>query len=312
MKLLITGANGNLGQQLIRRLCGDPADSGSVPVKVRALVRSERAAQAVNALPVTHSPELMIGDYSDPEFMRTAIEGCDAVVHLVGIIKEGTGGNYHSAHEQTCSVLADAASGSVLRRIVYLSILGSQPDATNACLASKGRAEQILHQCDCPATILRVPMVLGPDDYASASLRRQACSRFVALVGGGNTLQQPIDASDVVEAILAGLHTRHNREEEFDLAGPECLSHRELVQRAGRLYGQKPLVLSIPTSLARAFVRIVEKLGSNPAITRAMFEILQCDDCVDQEPCCRTLGISLTPLENTLGRYVGPERSNLD
>ncbi|MFP6640302.1 MAG: NAD(P)H-binding protein [Myxococcota bacterium] len=312
MKILITGANGNLGRQLIRRLCDGPVDSEPPRVKVRALVRSENAARVVDSLPVTQSPELIVGDYSDAAFMREAIEDCQFVVHLVGIIKEGATANYHSAHEQTCSVLADVSLDSTLQRIVYVSILGSRPDAANACLASKGRAEQILHQGSCPSTVLRVPMVLGPDDYASASLRRQGCSKFVALVGGGVTLQQPIDCDDVVKGILAAIHTQHGNDEDFDLAGPECLTHRDLVRRAGQLHGQNPLIVAIPTSLARLFVGIAERLGTNPAITRSMFEILQCDDCVDQKPCCRKLGISLTPLDNTLGRYVGPESRNLD
>ena len=312
MKILITGANGNLGRQLIRHLSQNSVGPESPRVEVRALVRSKTAAQVVRSLPVSNAPELIVGEYNNPAFMREAIEHCHAVVHLVGIIKEGAAANYHSAHEQTCRILADVSSGSSVQRIVYLSILGSRPDSINPCLASKGRAEQLLKLGDCPSTILRLPMVLGPEDYASASLRRQARSRFVAMVGGGVTLQQPIDCNDVVNAILAAVHADHADNADFDLGGPECLTHRELVRRAGRLHDQNPLILAIPPSLARIFVGIAERFGTNPPITRPMFEILQCDDRVDQEPCCRKLGIMLTPLDTTLDRYVGPERRSLD
>ena len=50
MKILITGANGNLGQQLIQRLCDEPMDANSGAFGVRALVRSERAAKAIRDL----------------------------------------------------------------------------------------------------------------------------------------------------------------------------------------------------------------------------------------------------------------------
>jgi NADH dehydrogenase len=164
MKILITGANGNLGRQLIRRLCDNHAGTDAHKPAVRALVRSERAAAVIHALACDNQPEVMVGDYTDPSFMREAVTDCHAVIHLVGIIKETSTTRYSHAHEDTCHVLADVVKDSPIKRIVYLSILGSRPDSENACLASKGRAETLLGQSPCPSTILRVPMVLGPDD----------------------------------------------------------------------------------------------------------------------------------------------------
>jgi len=103
-------------------------------------------------------------------------------VHFVGILKEVDGTSYASAHEESCRALADAATRGGLGRIVYLSIVGSHPDSPNSCLASKGRAEQILLAAKVPVCVLRVPMVLGPGDFASWSLRKQARSQLVALV----------------------------------------------------------------------------------------------------------------------------------
>lgn len=307
VKILITGANGNLGRQLIRYLCDKPMGMDAPRSTVRALVRSERAAAVIHALACENQPEVMVGDYTDPSFMREAVTDCHAVIHLVGIIKETSTTRYNHAHEDTCQILADVLEGSPIKRIVYLSILGSRPDSENACLASKGRAEALLSEGPCPSTVLRVPMVLGPDDYASASLRKQAQSKIVSLVGGGKTVQQPVDSQDVIKAILASVRTAHSEDLEFDFGGPESLTHRELVRRAGRLHGRNPWILPIPISLARFFITLIENVGKNPPITRSMFEILQHDDLVDQVPCCTELNISLTPLDETLRHYVGPE-----
>ena len=73
-----------------------------------------------------------------------------------------------------------------MSRIVYLSILGSAPDADNDCLASKGRAETLLLDNRVATTVIRVPMVLGGDDPASASLRRQAQANHLRLIAGGH------------------------------------------------------------------------------------------------------------------------------
>jgi uncharacterized protein YbjT (DUF2867 family) len=306
-KILVTGANGNLGRQLIGRLCDLSDEDGGTRPMVRALVRSEAAAARVRDLPAACPPEVIVGDYTDPDSMRKAMLDCTGVVHLVGIIKEGRGATYTSAHEETCRVLETVAAEGVCRRIVYLSIFGSHAAAPNACLKSKGRAEQILLEGRVPSTIIRVPMVLGPDDFASASLRVQAQGRWVALVGGGKTLQQPIDSRDVVNAIVAALTDDSRAMHSLDLCGPECLEHRELLARVAALHGKSPRIIPIPESLARIFASALERISADPPITRPMLEILERDDRLDEIPCCEELGISLTPLSETLRAYAGPE-----
>ncbi|MDE0886555.1 MAG: NAD(P)H-binding protein [Myxococcota bacterium] len=305
--ILVTGANGNLGRQLLSRLAELSGQGASQPIEVRALVRSESAAAQVRAIPGPQPPEIMIGDYTDPASMAQAVAGCAGIVHLVGIIKEGAGATYASAHEKTCRVLEAAAAEAGCQRIVYLSILGSHEGASNACLASKGAAEAILLAGRVPSTVLRVPMVLGPDDFASRALASQAQARAVALVGGGATLQQPIDSRDVVAAIVAALSDAKATRLGLDLGGPECLSHRALLLRVAELHGANPRVIPIPLTLARIFAAALARLSANPPITPAMLEILQHDDRLDPEPACQALGIQLTPLIETLRAYTGPE-----
>ena len=204
--------------------------------------------------------------------------------------------------------MAAAAADAGLDRIVYLSIVGSRPDSPNACLASKGRAERILLEGSVPACVLRVPMVLGRGDYASFSLAKQARSGFGPMVGGGRTLQQPIDARDVIRAVRAALDCAPPIDEALDLGGPESLPHRELVARAASVLGRSPGgVLPVPLGLARAGISLLESLSSNPPMTRAMFEVLQHDDRVDPEPACKRLAIELTPLDETLRHCVAME-----
>lgn len=299
--IVVTGANGQLGRALLREL----AASGHP--EVRALVRSERAQKTIEAEGLDPAPEIRIVDYTSPRQMEDAIRGAGCVVHLVGIIKEMPGTRYVEAHEQTCHALALAASRSGVERIVYLSIFGAAPDSPNACLASKGRAESLLLDDRVATTVLRVPMVLGGDDPASASLRRQAKSDSVRLVGGGRTLQQPIDQRDVVRAILAASTAEPGRHLSLDAGGPECLSHRNLVLRAARHWNETPTIRSIPEGLARFAVTVLEKCLPNPPVTRAMFDILQHDDRVDTDRFCKTLGVELTPLDTTLAELIGPE-----
>ncbi|MBW2418781.1 MAG: NAD(P)H-binding protein [Deltaproteobacteria bacterium] len=305
-RVLVTGANGHLGLQLLARL----AELGEETPAVRAVVRSKRAAAQVDALAETLRPELAVLDYADPAALAKAAAGCSHAVHLVGIIKESATTRYEEAHEATCRALAAAAAAAGLRRIVYLSIFGADPAAKNPCLASKGRAEEILLAGRVATTILRLPMVLGPDDFASRSLRGQAKARLLPMIAGGTTLQQPIDSADLVAAVLACLRaddTKSLDDVVLELGGPESLSHRELVARAARLYGDTPRVLPVPLGLARALAVLAARLSGSPPLTPAMLEVLQHDDDIDPGPALARLGIALTPLDDTLRRYVGPQ-----
>ena len=298
---MVTGANGQLGRALLTQLSADAHP------QVRALVRSERAQKTIEDAGIQPAPEIQIVDYTSPNQMEEALRGARCVIHLVGIIKEMPGTRYVEAHEQTCHALALAADRAGIERIVYLSILGSSPDSENPCLASKGRAESMLLDDRVPATILRVPMVIGGDDPASDSLRKQARAPSVRLIGGGRTLQQPIDTRDVVRAVLAACTAESGRDLSLDAGGPECLSHRNLVLRVARLWKNEPTIRSMPLALARFAVRCLDQVLSNPPISLAMFDILQHDDRVAPERFCEILGIELTPLDTTLSDHVGPE-----
>jgi hypothetical protein len=59
-------------------------------------VRSERAAEAVRALP--GPPEVRLVDWSDVDGLARATEGCEAVVHLVGVLKESPTTSYVDGH----------------------------------------------------------------------------------------------------------------------------------------------------------------------------------------------------------------------
>jgi len=300
-RVLVTGANGALGRHLLRTL------SESRAGRAAAVVRSPSAAATVAELPEPARPEVHVVDYRDVEGLAKAMAGRDLVVHLVGILKESKRSRYAEAHEQASAAVAEAARRSGVGRIVYLSILGSSAASPNACLASKGRSEALLLGHPVAATVLRLPMVLGEDDVASRALRAQACAKLLPLLDGGRSLEQPIDADDVVAAILAACERPEAARLSLDLAGPESLSHRELVLRAAALHGNRPRFVPVPSGLARLLARAAERFLDEPPLTPAMLDVLLHDDRIDPEPAARALGIGLTPLDAMLARRVGPE-----
>jgi uncharacterized protein YbjT (DUF2867 family) len=301
-KILITGANGHIGKKLIRAL-------GDAPL--RALVRSA-SAQAdlqdyVQTLGLTQA-QVVICDYLDREAMTAAARDCDYAVHLVGIIKESGTNTFQRAHVDTTIALLEALAQSDIRRICYLSLLGAAPDSSNACFASRAQAENMLMTAHCSALVLRIPMVLGEDDYASRALLAKARAKR-GLTFRGESLEQPIYAGDVVRAIVTDIEkVRAGAAPDsrlLELAGPESLSRKELIQRAAHVLGTRTKTLSLPLGLGLAMAWLLEQTSRSPPVSRAMLQILDHDDAIDPLPGCTALGLTLTPLDETLALCAG-------
>jgi NADH dehydrogenase len=267
-------------------------------------VRSERAAAALRALPESCRPEVTVADPRDTDALAALARGAEVWVHLVGILKETRTARYADAHEGAAGIVARAAERAGVARIVYPSILGAEPGSRNPCLGSKGRAERILLDGKVPATVLRMPMVLGPDELAAVALRAQASAAWTPLVRGGATLEQPLDAGDAARALVLAAAERGRASAALDLAGPECLSHRSLVLRVAERLGTRPRVVPVPLALAR-LAAAATALLPEPPLTPAVLEVLEHDDCIDPEPACRRLGLALTPLDVTLDASFG-------
>lgn len=290
--LVVTGANGRIGQSLLRASAG----------KARALVRSERAAKALAGC----GADVRVLDLGDGDALARAAEGCAAWIHLVGILKQTRSARYLDAHERASDAVARAAERAGVRRVVCLSILGAAPESANDCLASKGRADATLLAGRVPATVLRVPMVLGPGEIAAFALRGQASAPVAFLVRGGATREQPIDTRDVVAALRLAAAERGEARLALDLAGPESLTHRELVARIARVLGKPaPRVVPVPAALAFGVAGLLERLAE-PPVTRAMLGVLEHDDDIDPLPAARRLGLALTPLAETLAHTFAP------
>jgi NADH dehydrogenase len=290
--ILITGANGNLGRRLLTIL----TQRGE---KVRAVVRSSRAAEQIKQLDLESAPEVVQLDYLDASAMGAAMQGCRAVVHLVGIIKESAASTYQAAHEGTTRVIAEQAPSAGIERIVYLSIVGTSVNSANSCLRSKALGENILRNGSVATLVLRVPMVLGEGDYASAALKARAWRGTNVLLRGGS-LEQPIYAGDVVSAVVNALDVDPALDEALDLAGPESLSRAELTSAAARSVGRTTRTVSLPLFCGLAAAWVLERLSDNPPVTRAMLGVLDHDDRIDSAAARSRLGIELTPLDRML------------
>jgi NADH dehydrogenase len=104
---------------------------------------------------------------------------------------------------------------------------------------------------------------------------------------------------DVVDAIVSAV-SLVPADRIIELAGPESLMRKALIERAGRLLGNKPTVISLPIALGYSLAWVLEKTSSNPPVTRAMLGVLDHDDAINTRAATNLLGLTLTPLDEML------------
>ena len=289
MRLLITGANGHLGIRLIRRINETRPND-----EVVAIVRSEKAAAALRQEGL--EVNIRVVSYTDSAGINLTGQGAEVIIHLVGIIKESATNTFEMAHQKTSAALVEANLDA--SHIVTLGILGSELSSANSCFVSRAASDAILQAGPIPTTVIRVPMVLGPGDYASRALAKNAASGL-ALCFRSSSLEQPIYSMDVVDAIMSAV-SLIPADRIIELAGPESLTRKALIERAGSLLVNKPTVISLPIALGYSLAWVLEKTSSNPPVTRAMLGVLDHDDAINTSAGTNQLGLTLTPLDEML------------
>jgi uncharacterized protein YbjT (DUF2867 family) len=99
----------------------------------------------------------------------------------------------------------------------------------------------------------------------------------IPLVGGGYCRLQPIHVVDVAEAACRCLASATAESATYELGGPDVASLREIVEHIARRLRRRPILLTLPTGLARPVAEILELLPRAP-LTVAQVDLLARDN----------------------------------
>ncbi|MCA1697249.1 MAG: NAD(P)H-binding protein, partial [Actinobacteria bacterium] len=224
MKVLVTGGSGFLGGRTIPLLI----DRGH---SVTALARTVAAANRVvelGAAPV-------YGDLDDPGEVDTALtsSGADALVNLASL---GFG------HASTIVAAAEEAN---IQRAVFVSTTAIFTSLNAPSKAVRMAAEATIMASSLEWTIVRPTMIYGApgDRNMERLLYLLRWAPLALLPSGGRHLQQPVHVDDVAAAVVAALEGSRTHGMAYNLAGPEPLSHRQVVLETALTSGRRPFLL---------------------------------------------------------------------
>jgi NADH dehydrogenase len=249
--LLLTGATGLLGHEVVRRLIarGTP---------VRCLVRDPRRLG-----PERVRVQLAIGDLADPASWRNALRGVDTVVHLAGGARDQPRATVEELNGLAAWRLMRAAERVGARHFLWITPLGATPHHPMRMQRAKAIAGAAIAESSLTTTTLAHSLIYAPGDRHLRWLERLGFLPAVPLVGRGIARTQPLWAADAADCLIAALDRRpsdggHAR---YELAGPETLTQREVVRLALAASGRRRRALPLPLAGLRAALRAEETLA---------------------------------------------------
>jgi uncharacterized protein YbjT (DUF2867 family) len=272
MKVFLTGATGFVGRHMLERLLADGH-------AVRSLVRDpQKAGLAENA-----KAELVAGDVVEGTRLEEGMQGCDAVIHLVGIIVEKGNNTFERVHHLgTCNVV-EAAKRTGIKRFVQMSALGVRSDGVALYQTTKWKGEEEVRQSGIPFCILRPSLIFGQGDgfVTQMMATMRSAPLFRPVPGDGTPKFRPIAVEDVTACFARALTYEAATNQTVDLGGADELTLNEVLAEIARCAGVRKPAVHIPMPLMMVGARVMQKVLKSPPVTvdqlRMLLEGSTCD-----------------------------------
>lgn len=294
MKILVTGGTGVVGAgtvtELLRR-------------QHTVVLVSRHAHDDVAQWPT--GVIARVGDVGDAASLSGSATGCDAVLHITGIVEEDPPEvTFERVNVQgTGNVIAEAERAGV-KRFVFISSLGA-PVGTSDYHVSKQKAEAATRRFNGAWTIARPGNVYGPGDEQISVLLRlvRGPTSVVPKIGAGDQSFQPIWWEDAARALADIVERDDLAGSELDLAGAEQTSQNDLLRRLGEITGREIHGIALPEFVATLGAKAISLVGWDLHFTDDQLQMLREGNVIAPgatNGLTDVLGITPTPLDTGL------------
>ena len=224
--ILVTGATGTVGSEVVRQLiaAGQP---------VRALVRPGSAAPRPG-----NGAEIAVGDAGRPETLGAALRGVERLYLLLPMTP--------ALRQWDANIIAAAQSAGV-RLVVKHSNMGAQDQAGTTMQRWHRAGEVLIEKSGMPWTFIR-PTGFMTNALGWAGMIKSQGSVYAP---GGDGRLAVVDPRDVAAVAVAALTEPGHEGRAYDVTGPEALSAAEQVKIVSDEIGKPVTHIDIPESAAR-------------------------------------------------------------
>ncbi len=296
MQVALFGGTGFVGNYLVRALL-------SAGHEVSLLVRpgSEHKASERDRCSVTS------GDIGSSEAIEATLEGCNAAIYNIGLLKEfpRRGVTFESAQFEGVMRVVKAAEKLGVNRMLLMSANGVKSPGT-AYQETKYRAEELLKASGLQWTIFRPSVIFG-DSGGMQEITHQLYREIVkpplpAAVFPG-VVMSPVFINDVADAFINALSNPETIGRVYELGGPDELTWEQMVKVVADAVGKNKLFLRVPIGLMKLAATLFDWLPFFPA-TREQLIMLEEGNVAAPKELEQLIGRSPQALEPEILTYL--------
>jgi uncharacterized protein YbjT (DUF2867 family) len=282
MKVFLTGATGFVGKNMLKRLLAEGHS-------VRALVRDPQKAKELAQSGV----ELVAGDVAGGTGLDQGMQGCDAVIHLVGIIVEKGTDTFERVHHLGTRNVVQTAKRTGIKRFVQMSALGVRADGVAPYQTTKWKGEEELRRSGIPFCILRPSVIFGEGDGFVTQMMEtmRSAPLFRPVPGNGKPKFRPIFVGDVTACFVRALTAEAATNQTVDLGGADELTLNEVLAEIARCASVRKPAIHIPLPFMFAGTAVMQKVLKNPPVTVDQLRMLREGSTCDIGPMKRIFGV---------------------
>jgi len=298
----IFGAGGFLGKHLMRQLT-------KLDYRVKVATRNPYLKGYLKPLGNPGQIELFKTNIFNPKDVKQVLKNCDLAINLVGILHETRKQTFHQIHAQFPNLLSELCNELGVKKLVHVSALGVKEGHPSQYMQSKLQGEKNIQDTFEQSVILRPSVIFGPEDkFFNTFATLAQFSPVLPLIGGGNTVFEPIYVGDVAEAIVKSLELNNSKPIIYELGG-ENYSFKELMQILLSKIGKKRFLMPIPFGMAKFQSYFLQMLPT-PLLTPDQVTMLRYDNVVSGEyKTLKNLKIKPTTIQSILPKYIYRFRS---
>jgi len=220
-----------------------------------------RPSPRTPALPRSTSIEVAVSSLKDQRSLRAALKDVDTIYHLASDERRGLKADLTGVDIEGTQNLVEAARQAKVKRIFYLSHLGSDRASAYAVLKAKAIAEGFIIRSGLDYTIFRSAVIYGPRDQFTTSLARlmRISPGIVLIPGESKTLLQPIAVEDIVACMTWSLDREDTRNQLYQVGGSEYFSLRQILEKIQEVIRKKRMLVSVSPVYIRTLTLIMDQ-----------------------------------------------------